>query len=143
MKGHTLGAQVLHTFILLSLLGVFTHCSRDPKEVPSKTEGADQAPTGSTPEEGAGGVDGEAGSSGSTEEASEAVRDYRPEIFVMGLPERLPGKISFGFNWPVVDKIGAAVSIRHRSSGAGELKIKYGSLEELQGVLNQLGVGDE
>ena len=43
----------------------------------------------------------------------------------------------------LMDKIGAAVSIRHRSSGAGELKIKYGSLEELQGVLNQLGVGDE
>ncbi len=42
----------------------------------------------------------------------------------------------------ITDRIGAPVSIKHASSGKGELRIRYSSLDELQGVLRHLGVDD-
>jgi ParB family chromosome partitioning protein len=42
-----------------------------------------------------------------------------------------------------MDHIGAPVSISHTTSGKGQLKINYGSLDELQGVLRHLGLEDE
>ncbi|NKC00452.1 MAG: ParB/RepB/Spo0J family partition protein [Pseudomonadales bacterium] len=43
----------------------------------------------------------------------------------------------------LMDHIGAPVSISHTASGKGQLKINYGSLDELQGVLRHLGLGGE
>lgn len=43
----------------------------------------------------------------------------------------------------LMDRIGAPVSIYHSSSGKGELKISYSTLEELQGVLGQLGLMED
>ena len=42
----------------------------------------------------------------------------------------------------LTDRIGAPVSIKHSSSGKGELTIRYSSLDELDGVLRHLGVGE-
>ena len=36
------------------------------------------------------------------------------------------------------DKFGAKVSIRHKSSGAGKLEIKYNTMDELDGILNHI-----
>ena len=40
------------------------------------------------------------------------------------------------------DTLGAPVSIKHNPAGKGELIIRYSSLDELDGVLRHLGVGD-
>lgn len=40
-------------------------------------------------------------------------------------------------------KLGAAVTIRHGAKGGGRLVIRYGSLDELDGVLERLGGGDD
>jgi len=37
------------------------------------------------------------------------------------------------------ERLGAVVNIQHSASGKGELKIKYTSLDELDGVLRHLG----
>jgi len=42
----------------------------------------------------------------------------------------------------ITDTIGAPVSIKHSPQGKGELTIKYSSLDELDGVLKHLGLGD-
>lgn len=43
----------------------------------------------------------------------------------------------------LMDRIGAPVSIDHSSSGKGELRISYSTLEELQGVLGHLGLMED
>lgn len=40
----------------------------------------------------------------------------------------------------MTDSLGAPVAIRHRKNGAGEVTIRYTSLDELQGVVRRLGI---
>lgn len=42
----------------------------------------------------------------------------------------------------ISSRLGAVVSIRHTAGGGGRLMIRYNSLDELDGVLEQLGGGD-
>ena len=43
----------------------------------------------------------------------------------------------------LMDKIGAPVAIKHAKSGGGELTIRYGNLDQLEGVLKHLGLESE
>jgi len=42
----------------------------------------------------------------------------------------------------ITDTIGAPVTIKHSPQGKGELSIRYSSLDELDGVLKHLGLGE-
>jgi len=42
----------------------------------------------------------------------------------------------------ITDTIGAPVSIKHSPAGKGEVTIRYSSLDELDGVLKHLGIGE-
>lgn len=43
----------------------------------------------------------------------------------------------------IMDKIGAPVVIKHTSKGAGEVTIRYGDLDQLDGVLKHMGVSSD
>ncbi|HCD28077.1 MAG TPA: chromosome partitioning protein ParB [Gammaproteobacteria bacterium] len=42
----------------------------------------------------------------------------------------------------LMDRLGALVKIKHKSSGAGEVSVKYGSVEELEGILQHFDISE-
>ncbi|MDG2278968.1 MAG: ParB/RepB/Spo0J family partition protein [Pseudomonadales bacterium] len=66
-----------------------------------------------------------------------------PEKETKAEPDRIKDPETLRLEQRIMDHIGAPVSISHTTSGKGQLKINYGSLDELQGVLRHLGLEDE
>ncbi len=66
-----------------------------------------------------------------------------PEKETKAEPDRIKDAETLRLEQRIMDHIGAPVSISHTTSGKGQLKINYGSLDELQGVLRHLGLEDE